>query len=328
MIFFRFYSNVFSEIQSENDLLGNWIQGLQTKGKRVFSQNDEDGVIEEIFDYIGTTNKVYVEFGASDGQECNTRFLREKKGWNVKESLLLDGSYEEPGINLKKVMFWPDNIIELFQKFGVLKHFDFLSVDMDSYDWFTLEKIFDAGFEPRVVIIECNTMFELEDSKTILPPILPGQTWKMWDRTTYQGASMLAIKNLFNRFSYSLVWCNLINCIGIQDKVLGSKIRLPVEEIQQHIQFIKRRSIVLNLCDHLERPMAVISPDGTWNGETDNSQGSPYIRCFLKEYQRGKLIIPFVDPGCNNDLQLYRAYLNYTDQNSANSYRFAFEDIY
>lgn len=104
----------------------------------------------------------------------------------MKESLLLDGSYEEPGINLKKVMFWPDNIIELFQKFGVLKHFDFLSVDMDSYDWFTLEKIFDAGFEPRVVIIECNTMFELEDSKTILPPILPGQTWKMWDRTTYQ----------------------------------------------------------------------------------------------------------------------------------------------
>ena len=76
MIFFRFYSNVFSEIQPENDLLGNWIQGLQTKGKRVFSQNDEDGVIEEIFDYIGTTNKVYVEFGASDGKECNTRFLR------------------------------------------------------------------------------------------------------------------------------------------------------------------------------------------------------------------------------------------------------------
>ena len=158
---------------------------------------------------------------------------------------------------------------------------------------------------------------------------------------------MLAIKNLFNRFSYSLVWCNLINCIGIQDKVLGSKIRLPVEEIQQHIQFIKRRSIVLNLCDHLERPMALISPDGTWNGETDNSQGSPYIRlficyqcltflstgmiyvrCFLKEYQRGKLIIPLVDPSYNNDLQLYRAYLNYTDQNSANSYRFAFEDIY
>ena len=104
----------------------------------------------------------------------------------MKESLLLDGGNEDPSINLKKVMFWPDNIVELFRKFGVLKHFDFLSADMDSYDWFMLEKILEAGFEPRVVIIECNTMFDLTDSKTILPPVLPGQTWKMWDGSSYQ----------------------------------------------------------------------------------------------------------------------------------------------
>ena len=72
-----FSSEVFSEIPSEKvSLLNDWILGLQSKGWRVYSQNDEDGVIQEIFNHIGTTNKVYVEFGASDGKECNTRFLR------------------------------------------------------------------------------------------------------------------------------------------------------------------------------------------------------------------------------------------------------------
>ena len=99
-------------------------------------------------------------------------------------------------------MFWPDNIVELFQEFGVLKHFDFLSVDMDSYDWFMLEKILEAGFEPRVVIIECNTMFDLKDSKTILPPILPGQSWKMWDGSSYQVYMLTYIQDSHCSSSY------------------------------------------------------------------------------------------------------------------------------
>ena len=199
------------------------------------------------------------------------------KGWNVSSSLLLDGGHEDPSINLKKVMFWPDNIVELFQRFEVKDQFDLLSVDMDSYDWFILEKILEAGYKPRVIIIECNTMFDLEDSKTIRPPG-PGETWSMWDGTRHMGASMLAIKYLLNRFSYSLVWCNLINCIGIQDNILGTALRLGVEEIQQHIVTMRTRSLFFNNCDYLERPLALISSEGRWEEEDDNGQGSQFIR--------------------------------------------------
>merc|ERR1719192_2234704 len=129
-------------------------------------------------------------------------------------------------------------------------------------------------------------MFDLEDSKAVMPPE-PGHNWNMWDGTRYYGASMLAIKNLFNRFSYSLVWCNLVNCIGIQDKVLGSEVRLDQEVVQQHILTIQKRTLYLNKCDPLERPMAVITPDGKWEKESDNSQGSQYIRCERKEFERG-----------------------------------------
>ena len=110
--------------------------------------------------------------------------MRENKNWNIEDSLLLDGGHEDPSINLKKVMFWPDNIVQLFREFRVKTHFDLLSVDMDSYDWFILEAILEAGYEPRVIIIECNVMFDLTDSKSVMPPPV-GQTGNMWDKTRH-----------------------------------------------------------------------------------------------------------------------------------------------
>ena len=76
IVWFCLHSHVLSTDITHADSLLNWTYSLKSKGRRVFSQADEDGVIEEVFNYVGTTNKVYVEFGASDGQECNTRYLR------------------------------------------------------------------------------------------------------------------------------------------------------------------------------------------------------------------------------------------------------------
>jgi hypothetical protein len=54
---------------------------LERFGYKVFSQNDEDGIISEIFNRIGATNKKFVEFGVGNGLECNSHFLLHK-GWN------------------------------------------------------------------------------------------------------------------------------------------------------------------------------------------------------------------------------------------------------
>jgi len=47
---------------------------------QVFSQNGEDGIIDEIFRRIGTTNRHFVEFGVENGLETNTTNLL-VKGW-------------------------------------------------------------------------------------------------------------------------------------------------------------------------------------------------------------------------------------------------------
>ena len=173
---------------------------------------------------------------------------REKKGWNVAESLLLDGGYENPDIRLEKVIFWPDNIVEIFQRFKVKKTFDLLSVDTDSYDFFMLEAILEAGYKPRVIIVEYNANFEITEAKSIMPP-KEGETWKRWDATTYQGLSLLAVQYLFNRFSYSMVYCNKVNCIGVQDSLLDTPVRLQAE-------FFNRGRLDQHQCDGERRALA------------------------------------------------------------------------
>ena len=56
--------------------LEKWVEDLKGKGRKVFSQNDEDGALEAVFDRIGVTDKVYVEFGVENCTECNSRYLR------------------------------------------------------------------------------------------------------------------------------------------------------------------------------------------------------------------------------------------------------------
>ena len=72
---------------------------LRNFEKKVYSQNGEDGIIEEIFNRIGTTNKFFVEFGIENGTECNTRHLLEDKGW---QGLWIDGSFDNVMVARKR----------------------------------------------------------------------------------------------------------------------------------------------------------------------------------------------------------------------------------
>ena len=95
----------------------------------------------------------------------------------------------------------------MFEKYNVKTEFDLLSEDSDSYDFFMLEAILEAGYRPRVIMVEYNANFELTEARSILPP-REGEAWQRWDSSTYQGMSLLAAQYLLNRFSYSVVWAN------------------------------------------------------------------------------------------------------------------------
>lgn len=260
------------KIDTEEDMSAwmNRIGGSQQN--KVYSQGGEDGIIDTIFEQIGTTDKIYVEFGVEDCTQCNSRYLREYKGWDVNNSLLMDGGHSNPDINLKQVIFWPHNIVCLFATFQVKKKFDFLSVDTDSPDFFILEAILAAGYRPRVIAIEINASFDYEDAKTILPPE-DGKTWERHDGTTYHGVSIRGAYYLFNRFNYSMVFCNHVNCFAVSDEAMGLYVRRPISEM-----FVQNYDGWGHKCDYANRSMAVIAESGRWLGETDEGRGSSRIR--------------------------------------------------
>jgi hypothetical protein len=199
---------------------------------RVFSQNGEDGIIAEIFRRIGTTNKQFVEFGASDGTENNTILLL-RQGWG---GLWIEGSptsvavarasykpeIEAGKLRITEAFITAENIEDLFTQGKVPEEFDLLSIDIDRNDYYVWEKI--EHFRPRVAIVEYTSVY---------PPtmswVIPYDPKGWWDGTTHTGASLKALEELGNKKGYTLVGCNLngVNAFFVRKDLVGDHFAGP-----------------------------------------------------------------------------------------------------
>lgn len=187
--------------------------------KRVYSQNGEDGVIEFLFQHVGSPTKYYVEIGTENGTECNTRNLRENHGW---KGIMFDCSYENSEINLCREMITADNIKDILCKYAVPIYPDLFSLDIDYNDWYVLRALLDH-LHPRVMVLEYNAILGSEsDSTVIYDPTA------MWDGTNYFGASLMALTILAKKHGYTLVYCENrgVNAFFVRDDLLSL---LPAE---------------------------------------------------------------------------------------------------
>src|SRR6201995_3412824 len=195
-------------------------------GFKVYSQCDDDGIIQEIFRRIGTGNKVFVEFGVETGVECNTvKPLVE--GWR---GLWLDGSPDniatihrhldpfvrDGRLQAMQSFVTAENINALIAQNGISGDIDLLSIDIDRNDYWVWQAIEMAG--PRVVVIEYNA--------TLRPPmsrVVPYEPTQIWNGTNYFGASLEALVRLGRKKGYRLVGCsfNGANAFFVHDTFAG-----------------------------------------------------------------------------------------------------------
>lgn len=129
----------------KNDLKISQPNSLLHDGFSVYSQNDEDGIIQIIFKKIGKEKINFVEFGVEPSENnTNLLLLSGSQGvWIDKSLTLFKKKYcQKPSSNLMVLdeSVTKDNITELMQKsLNFLQadnqSLDFLSIDLDGNDF-------------------------------------------------------------------------------------------------------------------------------------------------------------------------------------------------
>jgi methyltransferase FkbM-like protein len=199
---------------------------LTRYGYKSTSQNDEDGILDEIFRRIGTTNRFFIEFGVETGVENNTLGLL-LGGWSglwiegdvaaqVKIRESFSTALSSGLLKLEEVYVTVENIESTLSAAIAPQEPDLLSIDIDGNDYWIWKAI--RRLRPRVVVIEYNAT--LGRSARAVQPYDPSYRW---DNTTAFGASLGALEDLGRAKGYSLVCCNLpgVNAFFVRNDLVN-----------------------------------------------------------------------------------------------------------
>lgn len=202
-------------------------KNIVSYGFKVFSQQDEDGIIEEIFKRIGAQNKTFIEIGVETGIECNTTYLL-LQNW---KGLWIEGnkdhknkilstfeSFLEKNLNLEIQNVNPNNVNQLIKKYFVDgDEIDLLSIDIGTHTYHTLKEI--NCIRPRLIVLEYNAKYG------------PSIEWvakykedSSWDGSDYYGASLKSYNKILEN-KYKLVCCNITgaNAFFVRNDLVNDK---------------------------------------------------------------------------------------------------------
>jgi len=191
------------------------------KYKNNQSENDEDTVLQKIFDLLGKKCEYCVEFGAGDGVKWSVTYPFRQNG---SKSLLMDGCVimdkyfdgrkfdrkktTSASVNKKHIVnskadvkiefITKENINDLFKKYNVPENFNLLVIDIDGNDYWVWKEL---NYYPDIVMIEFNQW--IDPNLNVVIKYVKDFKTKIKDR--YTSASCKAMFNLGVKKGYTLV---------------------------------------------------------------------------------------------------------------------------
>jgi len=190
---------------------------------KCFSQSDEDGIVIEILRRIDLIRSpgVFMEFGVGTGDENNTLSLL-NLGWSgvwVGNEALKVNHKSNKNFSYQKKWVTVQNINEIATE-GLRAinqvEYDLISMDLDGNDYYFVDALLENNFLPKIFIVEYNGKFP--------PPMkfkMPYDEKNMYHENDYYGASLQTYSDLFEKYDYMLVCCNLmtgVNAFFVKNK--------------------------------------------------------------------------------------------------------------
>jgi hypothetical protein len=178
----------------------------------VYSQNGEDGILEELCRRLGLSAAWFCEFGAWDGVWLSNCRRLADAGWS---GIFIEGDrrkYRRLMTNIREydgrvyalqafVATEGDACLDaLLSRFEIPEEFGVLSIDIDSFDWHVWQSL--HHYRPLIVVIEVNTS-------------LPPQVYQIHAGGAQQGSSFAATLDLARAKGYTLV-CHTGNMVFVR----------------------------------------------------------------------------------------------------------------
>jgi hypothetical protein len=180
---------------------------------------NEFGTIDQTLKKLRIHGGFLVDIGAADGirQSSTSNFLN-KITWS---GLLLECDGEsfaklsflyndQKNLSLARTKVFPTNIVNLLKGFEVPQSFEFLNIDIDSYDLEVLRTIITAGYRPKLISMEINEKF---------PPNVDFEVLfnkeHSWGGDHFFGCSVSSATKTLNKHGYQLSRMEFNNAIFV-----------------------------------------------------------------------------------------------------------------
>jgi len=177
-----------------------------------FSQNGEDGIIDQLLSLVRKPNRYFLEIGAGDGLENNTSYLAFAKRYS---GVMVEGDQDRSGDAQRflQPLNWSVKYLNLFVEPGTASRVldeclhrdpDFFSLDIDSNDYFVMVALLEQGLRPKVVCVEYNSAFGPTATLSIRYTASLDYLG-FHESQLYYGVSVAGWRTLFERHGYRFV---------------------------------------------------------------------------------------------------------------------------